>query len=650
MPVPEEEECCPILSLLTDDLLTRIHSHLPDPTHRKSFRLVCQAFHQVDLLARTHLRPLRPDFLPTLIARFSSLQSLDLSVCPRLDDSLAAAISAAISAHRRRLKVLGLSRATGLTPLGLKTLVSGCAPYLEAVDASYWCQRFGDREALALSFAAGLKELRLDKSLAVTDVGLARIAVGCPCLERLSLKWCLEITELGVDLLAKKCLQLKFLDISSLKVTSSSLSSIAMLPKLESLIMVGCVSVDDAGLLSLSNGCPSLKEVDMSRCDGITSAGLCSLIKGHPDLLQLNASHCMVALTFALLDALKNLKFLNVFRVDGARVCHSTFQTINTNRWSLVELGLSKCIGLGDFGITWLITGCANLKVLNLSCCDSVTDAAIAAIAGSCIKLRSLKLESCGSITEESLELLSSSCFLLEELDLTDCCGVNDMALSYLSRCTELKFLKLGLCNNISDKGLIYIALKCSKICELDLYCCPDVGDDGMAVLSIGCNRLKKLNVSYCSSFTDKGMEYIGRLEELCELEMRGLMNVTGAGLQAIAAGCKRLTELDLKHCGNIQDSGFWALACYSKNMRQINLSCCAISDVGLWMIMSNLSCLQDAKLVHLPNVSVGGFEVALRACSLQLKKVKLVVSLKFSLSHEVLQLLWSRGCKVRWD
>ena len=106
-----------------------------------------------------------------------------------------------------------------------------------------------------------------------------------------------------------------------------------------------------------------------------------------------------------------------------------------------------------------------------------------------------------------------------------------------------------------------------------------------MAVLSIGCNKLKKLNVSYCSSLTDKGMEYIGRLEELCELEMRGLMNVTGAGLQTIAVGCKRLTELDLKHCGNIQDSGFWALACYSKNMRQVKFIVVATLNIcpRLW-------------------------------------------------------------------
>lgn len=460
----------------------------------------------------------------------------------------------------------------------------------------------------------------------------------------------MEITDIGVDLLAKKCLALKFLDISSLRVTNASLGSIAALPKLESLVMVGCASVDDDGLLSLSYGCPSLKVVDMSRCDGITSAGLCSLIKGHPGLLQLNASHCMVALTSGLLDALKDLKYLNVFRVDGARVLHSTSQTFSTNCRSLVELGLSKCMGLRDFDIARLVTGSTNLRVFNLSCCDSVTDAAIAAIAGTCRKLQCLKLESCGAITEKSLQLLGSSSFLLEELDLTDCCGINDMALNYLSQCTKLKFLKLGLCSNISDKGLSYIASKCSMISEIDLYRCPDVGDDSMAALSSGCKMLNKLNVSYCDSLTDRGMEYIGRFEELIELEMRGLMSVTGAGLQAVAAGCRRLTELDLKHCGNIQDSGFWALAYHSKNMRQINLSCCAISDVGLWMVMSNLTCLQNAKLVHLPYVSVGGFEISLRVCSLQLKKVKFAASLKFSFSHEILQFLWSRGCKIRWD
>ena len=33
-----------------------------------------------------------------------------------------------------------------------------------------------------------------------SDVRLAKIAIGCGKLERLSLKWCMEISDLGVDL------------------------------------------------------------------------------------------------------------------------------------------------------------------------------------------------------------------------------------------------------------------------------------------------------------------------------------------------------------------------------------------------------------------------------------------------------------------
>ncbi|XLT91251.1 hypothetical protein S245_013199, partial [Arachis hypogaea] len=45
------------------------------------------------------------------------------------------------------------------------------------------------------------------------------IAVGCSRLERLSLKWCFEISDLGVDLLCKKCFYLKVLDVSYLKLS-----------------------------------------------------------------------------------------------------------------------------------------------------------------------------------------------------------------------------------------------------------------------------------------------------------------------------------------------------------------------------------------------------------------------------------------------
>lgn len=123
---------------------------------------------------------------------------------------------------------------------------------------------------------------------------------------------------------------------------------------------------------------------------------------------------------------LKAMKDLSSIKVDGAQVADCGFQTISTNCKLLVEIGLSKCMGLTDLGIIELVYGCPNLKIIDLTCCCFITDAAISAVANSCRNLLCLKLESCNLITEKSLHQLGSCCLLLEELDLTDCSGVDD--------------------------------------------------------------------------------------------------------------------------------------------------------------------------------------------------------------------------------
>ncbi|KAL3538208.1 hypothetical protein ACH5RR_001574 [Cinchona calisaya] len=636
-----------LLSFLSEDLLTRIHFFLSGDD-LKSFRATCKTFHRVDSLRRTHLRILRPEFLPRLLSNFPCIISLDLSGCPRIDDGAVAVLlrCGSVPFWCGRLRRLVLSRSCGLGFYGLESLVKAC-PFLEAVDVSYCCT-FGDLEAAAISCGGNLRDLRIDKCLGVTDVGLAKIAVGCQNLEKLSLKWCFEISDLGIDLLSKKCLNLKLLDISYLKVTREALRSISRMEKLEVLAMVGCGLVDDEGLRCLRNGCPLLKVLDISRCDKLRSSSILQVIKAHNGLLELHASYTFSEVHVTPFCHMKyTLKTLNV---DGARIAPSSFQIISTSCNFLVEIGLGKCKGVTDKGILQLLSGCINLKIINLTCCSDITDLAITGIAESCQNLVCLKLECCNLLTEKSLYSLGSFSCLLEELDLTDCSGINDVGLSYLSNCSKLLCLKLGLCTDISDKGLSYIASYCSKIRELDLYRCSGVGDDGLAALSISCKKLKKLNLSYCNRVTDRGIECLGHLDVLSDLELRGLLNITGEGLIGLVAGCKRLTEVDLKWCENIDDTGFWALAHYSRNLQQINLSNCAISDVGLCMVMGNLTRLQDAKLVNLINVSINGFELALRASCVRLKKVKLLASLRFLLSHEIVEMLGTRGCRIRWD
>ncbi|KAK7284399.1 hypothetical protein RJT34_19144 [Clitoria ternatea] len=636
-----------VLCLLTEDLLIRVLEKLG--SERKAWRMVCKEFLRVESVTRKSVRILRIEFVMGLLEKYCNIETLDLSVCPRIDDgAVAVMVSQGSASWTRGLRRLVLSRATGLGHVGLEVLVRAC-PMLEAVDVSH-CWGYGDREAAALSCAAGLRELNMDKCLGVTDIGLAKIAVGCARLERLSLKWCLEISDLGIDLLCKKCSHLKFLDVSYLKVTSESLRSIASLSKLEVFVMVGCSLVDDVGLRFLEKGCPLLKAIDVSRCDCVSSSGLISVISGHGGLELMGAGYCLSELSAPLVECLENLKQMRIIRIDGVRVSDFILQTIGTNCKSLVELGLSKCIGVTNKGITQLVSGCGNLKILDLTCCRFITDAAISTIADCCPDLVCLKLESCDMVTENCLYQLGSNCLQLEELDLTDCSGINDIALKYLSRCSELLILKLGLCTNISDIGLAHIACNCPKMTELDLYRCVRIGDDGLAALTSGCKKLTKLNLSYCNRITDTGIEYISHLGELSDLELRGLLNITNIGIRAVAVSCKRLADLDLKHCEKIDDSGFWALAFYSQNLRQINMSYGNVSDMALCMLMGKLNRLQDAKLVCLAKVSVKGLELALRACCGRIKKVKLQRSLRSLLSSEIIETMHAKGCKIRWD
>ncbi|KAI3525676.1 hypothetical protein L1887_04656 [Cichorium endivia] len=638
-----------LISFLTDDLLARVLDCLFDDSDRKSFRATCKFFHRVESGHRTRLKFLRPEFIPGLLRTYTRADTLDFSVCPRIYDGTISVLLNNVSCFgwARRVRRVVLCRTTSVTFSGLEMLVGSC-PGLQAVDVSH-CSQFGDREAAALSCAAELREVKMDKCLRVTDVGLAQIAIGCVKLEKISMKWCLEITDLGIDLLSKKCPHLKHLSVSYLKISNESLISLSRLKKLEALLMVGCGLVADEGLHFLGNNCPSLQVLDVSRCEQVTSDGLISVIRGCKNLQKLNVGYYFLDLPTSVFHNLTDLKNLKTIRVHGAQIADSFFDIISTNCLFLVEVSLSKCEGVNDTGIIKLVSGHPNLKTLDLTCCDDITDMAISAISQSCRKLLCLKLESCSLLTEKSFNYLGSSCPLLEELDLTEC-SVNDKGLDYLSKCLELRCLKLGICTNISDKGLSYIGSHCKNLLELDLYRCVNVGDDGMGFIASGCKKIRKLNICYCSKITDKGMAYLSQLEELSDLEMRSLIEVTGTGLTALASGCRKLSELDIKHCVNITDAGFWSLAYYSWNLQQINLCYCAVSDVGLCMMMGNLTRLQDAKLVNLANVSARGYELALRACCARLKKVKLIGSLRPLLSTEILETLAASGCRIRWD
>ncbi|XWS67314.1 hypothetical protein CRYUN_Cryun05aG0276700 [Craigia yunnanensis] len=75
--------------------------------------------------------------------------------------------------------------------------------------------------------------------------------------------------------------------------------------------------------------------------------------------------------------------------------------------------------------------------------------------------------------------------------------------LKYISRCSKLSNLKLGICLNITDEGLIHIGKGCSKLLELDLY--RSAGITGLTAIAVRCKELTKLDIK-CHNIDDDGM------------------------------------------------------------------------------------------------------------------------------------------------
>lgn len=128
----------------------------------------------------------------------------------------------------------------------------------------------------------------------------------------------------------------------------------------------------------------------------------------------------MVQVTPALANSLRSLSALQSVKLDGCIVTTDGLKAVANCVVSLRELSLSKCLGVTDEGLSYLVTKHRELRKLDITCCRKITDVSIAYITSSCANLTSLRMESCSLVPREAFVLIGQRCQFLEELDLTD--------------------------------------------------------------------------------------------------------------------------------------------------------------------------------------------------------------------------------------
>ena len=125
-----------------------------------------------------------------------------------------------------------------------------------------------------------------------------------------------------------------------------------------------------------------------------------------------------------------------------------------------------------------------------------------------------------------------------------------------VSKCTELTYLNLHGCRNITDAAVVAVASYCKQLTTLDLHGCGNITDAAVVVVASGCKQLASLDLDSCSRITDAAMVAVASgCKQLTSLNLRYCDKITDTAMVAVASGCEQLTTLKLRGCVNITDA-----------------------------------------------------------------------------------------------
>lgn len=112
----------------------------------------------------------------------------------------------------------------------------------------------------------------------------------------------------------------------------------------------------------------------------------------------------------------------------------------------------------------------------------------------------------------------------------------------------------------VGNLGLAAVGQCCKQLEDLNLRFCEDLSDTGVVEVALGCGKsLKALGVAACAKITDISLEAVGLHCKSLETLSLDSEYISDKGLLAVAKGCPLLKVLKLQ-CINVTDEALAAV------------------------------------------------------------------------------------------
>ena len=182
------------------------------------------------------------------------------------------------------LAVLNMPWCRSLSDEDARSALQQCedlVAHLQSVDCSF-CERIGDQTVQTLAkLASGMKVLSLTFT-AIGDRGVEAVARHCKDLETLSLEQCRNVTDRGIQVLARARLRkLVHLNLGGVsKATNVGFQIVgAHMRQLRSLSLAGCSTLIDYDIEDVCSNCTSLTSLNLRACWRLTDGAATQIAK-----------------------------------------------------------------------------------------------------------------------------------------------------------------------------------------------------------------------------------------------------------------------------------------------------------------------------------------------------------------------------------
>ncbi|XP_063783067.1 F-box and leucine-rich repeat protein 13 isoform X2 [Pseudophryne corroboree] len=305
----------------------------------------------------------------TLLEKCQNIVSVSLLGSPHLSDA-----AFKVLAQERKLVKIRMEGNNRITDASIKAISRSC-PSLNHIYIAD-CQKITDISLKAISSLKNITVFNVADCIRISDPGVRQVLEGPSGIKirELNLTNCLRVSDLSLLRIAQKCHNLNFLSLRFCEnVTDSGIELLGNMTSLISIDISG-TSITDRGLTAL--GLQSkIRELSVSECLGITDIGIQKFCHQSRDLELLDISHCLQA-------------------------TNNTLKTIAFCCKMLTSINIAGCPKITDISIQYLSRGCRYLHIMDISGCIHLSDKALKYLQKGCRQLRTIRMFYCKSITK----------------------------------------------------------------------------------------------------------------------------------------------------------------------------------------------------------------------------------------------------------